>query len=50
LRLPSLPPLLLSVLGRALPRPCVQVVEETHHFYTSLKSGKRANDGELSLI
>jgi hypothetical protein len=25
------------------------VIEETHEFYNSLKSGKRANDEELSL-
>ena len=27
-----------------------KVVEETHGFYNALKSGRRANDGELSLI
>jgi len=25
------------------------VIEETHHFYNDLVSGKRANDEELSL-
>jgi hypothetical protein len=27
-----------------------QVIEETHAFYNKLKSGKRANSEELSLI
>jgi hypothetical protein len=27
-----------------------QVIDETHRFYVSLKSGKRANSEDLSLI
>jgi hypothetical protein len=30
--------------------PPLKVVEETHGFYNALKSGRRPNDEELSLI
>ncbi len=44
------PPASPSPLPAAAAAASPQVVEETHHFYNSLKSGKRANDEELSLI
>ena len=32
------------------PSPMFQVIEETHTFYNKLRSGKRANTEELSLV
>ena len=32
------------------PYCCLQVIDETHQAYVRLKSGKRANTEELSLI
>lgn len=42
-----------SRVARQPPAPAAsrpQVIEETHKMYVNLKSGKRANDEELSLI
>lgn len=39
--------------SRHFPTPkcgCTQVIDETHQAYVRLKSGKRANSEELSLI
>lgn len=48
LRLPSVVASLLRVGGCC--GLLLQVIKETHGFYTSLKSGARPNSEELSLV